>query len=116
MTYQIKTIKSQTQFETLIDDFSTLQYWISEVYDNIETGENGAVALVAIVDGLTVAYIIADDQGCHFIETRENWRRVGIATRLLKRTKSVFMNDVCSEACKEMCKKLGLEYDEVSKR
>lgn len=115
MPYQIKQIRNKTEFENLVGGFSTLQYF-SEVFENIETGENGAIALVAMMDKRPIAYIIADDYGCHFIETRENKQRQGIATRLLKRTKSIFVNNVCSEACKEMCERLNLDYDEVSKR
>jgi GNAT superfamily N-acetyltransferase len=110
MTYQIQQITDTEQFATLVENFDTLNYFISEVFENIETGKYGAIALVVTANGKAIAYIIADDDGCHFIETIKKYRRQGIATNLIKRTKSIFVHEVCSEACKEMCKKLGLEY------
>lgn len=115
--YLIKQIKDQHQFNNLVGGFSTLHYEsFNTAFENISDGENGAIALVVMMDREAIAYIIADDCGCHFIETREDKQRQGLATRLLKRTKSIFVNNVCSEACKEMCERLDLDYDEVSKR
>jgi hypothetical protein len=109
----IKT-ESQAKFDELTEDWRTLQvYAFGPLADLDDADEDDDIqALVGLVDGEAVAYLIAEDGDLWHIETRQGHTGNGYAANLFDEANPFYAYEVCSEAGAAFCEKMGIEFDD----
>lgn len=110
---QTNKIETSQKFDQLTEKFRTLNVWNFGPLADLDDDEDGEIqVLTGEVDGLTVAYLIADGSELWHIETRDGHGGHGYARRLTEAAGIDFVYEVCSEAGAKFCEALDLEFDD----
>lgn len=109
---KINKIETTAEFDQRTERFRTLNVWNFGPLADLDDDEEGNIqVLTGQLDGLTVAYLIAEGSELWHIETREGQGGHGYARQLVKEAEIDFVYEVCSDAGADFCEAMGLEFD-----
>ena len=108
---EIRKVGTTDEFDTLTEEWRTLQVYTFGPLEDVEENEDAQV-LVALVDGQAAAYLIADDTDLWHIETRDGFTGNGYAKQLVQAANIRYAYEVCSDMGAEFCESLGIEFDD----
>lgn len=104
------TIKTITADEIEAIDWRTLN---THVYGPIAKESDDLVSLAMVVDGATVAYLVADGSDLWHIEVNAAHRGHGYAKRLIAEAKISFAWEVCSDESANLLESLNINFEDV---
>ncbi len=110
---QINKINTSQKFDQLTEDWRTLEVWTFGPLADLDDDEDGDIQVLSgEVEGLVVAYLIAEANELWHIETRTGQEGHGYARRLAAQAEVDFAYEVCSDAGAQFCEALGIEFDD----
>ena len=110
---EIQKIQTTRKFDELTENWRTLQVYTFGPLDELDEDEDGYIqVLTAMVDGQTVAYLIAEDTDLWHIETKSGYGGNGYAKQLAQEANITFAYEVCSDAGVALCETLDIEFED----